>query len=62
MTNSEMFKMAHAATKLDRAFDSSNSYAYYFRLQLKVMQALKREETAELVTGFQVIEPRRVWG
>lgn len=61
MTNSEMFKMAHAATKLDRAFDSSHSYAYYFRLQLRVMQAIKREKTAELVNGFQVVEPRRIW-
>ncbi len=40
MTKSEMFKLAHARAKEDRAFDKTalypegHSYAYYFRLQL----------------------------
>lgn len=40
LTNSEIFKLAHARAKEDRTFDKTalypegHSYAYYFRLQL----------------------------
>lgn len=61
MTNSQMFKLAHAGAKQDRAFDSSYSYAYYFQLHLLGYQKAKREANATLVIGFQIKEPGRVW-
>jgi hypothetical protein len=61
MTNSEMFKAAHAGAKADRAFDAYYSYAYYFRLHLLVLQRQIRDAKASLVIGFQVVEPKRLY-
>lgn len=65
MTNSEMFKAAHAGARKDMEWAKSNPfhakpYAYFFRLRLLTEQRIKREATATLVTGFQVHEGR-VW-
>lgn len=66
MTNSEMFKAAHAGAREDVAYNAElpvimrKSYAYYFRLRLLNEQRTKREATATLVRGFQVHEGR-VW-
>ena len=61
MTNSQMFKAAHAGAREDVAFDPRYNYAYYFRLRLLNEQRTKRELGATLVRGFQIIEPRRIW-
>lgn len=59
---SEIFNLAHAGAKADRAFDPYYSYAYYFRLHLLQLQEIKRQNFTGQYRGFQVIEPRRVWG
>jgi hypothetical protein len=61
MTNSQMFKAAHAGAKIDKAFDASHSYAHYFRLHLLSYQVEAREAKTGLCIGFQVVEPRRLW-
>lgn len=67
MTKSEMFKEAHVRACGDKSYDQElpeimwHSYAYYFRLQLRNLQAIERDSKAELVRGFQIIEPRRLW-
>ena len=61
MTNSEMFKAAHAGAKADRAFDAYYSYAYYFRLHLLQLQTAAKVARTGLCFGFQVVEPKRIW-
>lgn len=66
MTNSQMFKAAHAGAKADMEWAKSNPffakpYAYFFRLRLLQEQRTKLELTAKLVRGFQIVEPRRLW-
>lgn len=54
------FKEAHRLTREDRAFDSSKSYSYYFRLQLINFIRNERNKTAALVPGF-VVHGRDRW-
>ena len=60
MTNKEAFTLAHKFAKEDRAFDSSKSYAYYFRLQLLNCQAIQREKRTGMVPAF-TIQEGRMW-
>jgi len=55
-----MFALAHKLTREDRAFDSSKSYAYYFRLHLLNLHAEARIARTGMGTGFQIHEGR-VW-
>ncbi len=57
MTNYQMFMETHAGARIDRRFDSSNSYAYYFRLHLIQLQDNARIERTGMARGFQVVEP-----
>ncbi len=57
MTNYQMLMEAHAGARIDRRFDSSNSYAYYFRLHLIQLQDDARIERTGMGRGFQVVEP-----
>lgn len=54
------FKEAHKLTREDRQFDSSKSYAYYFRLHLLSFQDEARIKRTGLARAF-VVRGRGRW-
>ena len=54
------FKEAHRLAREDRQFDSSKSYAYYFRLHLLSFQDEARIKRTGLARGF-VVHGRDKW-
>lgn len=58
-----MFLTAHARARIDFSDEHlrpevlRKSYAYYFRLQLLVLQKQIREQRTGLCPAFQIVEP-----